>query len=622
VAKKKKKRTGVAARIVQMLTRDAQAAWRELVVYDILFKLLAYGLLTPLAAGAVSLLIGLTGSTAVSNERIAWFLLTPLGWATVAVSLTLTFFIAFLEESGMQVIAASRNRGAALSAIGAIRFSLRHGLRVITLAALQVALMALVVVPLVAIAAGVYFSLLRGHDINYYLALRPPIFLTAVAIGFALAAVGVLALGYLHVRWLFALPLCILEGYKARAALVESWRLTRGGLLRLAAIVVVWFLATLLLGVLATLLMWLAKESALAIAGESLSLLVPALGTLVVLNLVLTAATSFIAIAAHALIVVRLYEQARAGALKSFGSALPAAATALAGLPAWATKRRIVFTAMIAFFLAMSLFGYWIVEQASVERHVDITAHRGSKLRAPENTLAAIQLAIDEQADYVEIDVQETADGEIILLHDKDLMRVAGVRRSIWDIRYDELGDIDVGSRFDPRFASERIPTLAQAIALARGKAKLNIELKFNGHDQKLAERVVDIVRREKFERDCVISSLDAAGLAEVERLAPELTTGLIVGASIGNVGRIENDFLSASTRMVRQDLVDELHRRGRKLHAWTVADEPTATRLMEMGVDNLITDDPVLMVEVRRRREELSTVERLTLAVRRWLAG
>jgi glycerophosphoryl diester phosphodiesterase len=388
----------------------------------------------------------------------------------------------------------------------------------------------------------------------------------------------------------------------------------------LAIVFVVWFLTTVLIGSLASLLMWGLSELTLLLAGDRLAVLVPAMGALAALNILLSAAVSFVAIAAHALVVVRLYEQARAGALLPFGSALPSPAASLAGLPSWLTKRRLAFALTIGFFLAMSLIGYAIVESATVERHVDITAHRGSKLRAPENTLAAIQLAIDEGADYVEIDAQETADGEIILLHDKDLMRVAGVRRSIWDVRYEELAKIDVGSRFDPKFSSERVPTLAQAIALARGKAKLNIELKFNGHDVDLVKRVVDIVRREKFETDCVISSLDAQGLAEVESLAPDLKTGLIVGATIGDVGRIENDFLSASTRIVRQPLIDELHLRGRTIHAWTVGDERTATRLMEMGVDNLITDDPLLMNQVRREREKLTTVERLALAMRRWL--
>ncbi len=284
------------------------------------------------------------------------------------------------------------------------------------------------------------------------------------------------------------------------------------------------------------------------------------------------------------------------------------------------TKRRIAVTALVLFFLAMSVFAYNIVEQAGVERSVKITAHRGSSLRAPENTLAAIQLAIDEGADYVEIDVQETSDGEVILLHDKDLMRVAGVRRNIWDVALSDLADIDIGTRFNPQFASERVPTLTQAIAQARGKGKLNIELKFNGHDEQLAQRVVDIVRREQFADDCVISSLDAQGLAEVERLAPELKTGLIVGATIGNAARIENDFLSASTRLVRQPLIDELHRRGRQIHVWSVSDERTANQLIEMGVDNLITDDPLLLVAIRAKRAELSPTQRLALALRQWL--
>jgi glycerophosphoryl diester phosphodiesterase len=201
-------------------------------------------------------------------------------------------------------------------------------------------------------------------------------------------------------------------------------------------------------------------------------------------------------------------------------------------------------------------------------------------------------------------------------------MRVAGVRRNIWDVKFDELADVEVGPRLNSHFSPQHVPTLTEAIAAARGKAKLNIELKFNGHDEKLAKRVVDIIRREKFENDCVISSLDADGLAEVERLAPDIKTGLIVGARIGNVGRIPNDFLSASTRIIQQPLIDELHRHGRQLHAWSVSDERTAVRLMEMGVDNLITDDPKLLVAARDQRQQLTTVERLVLALRRWLDG
>ena len=132
--------------------------------------------------------------------------------------------------------------------------------------------------------------------------------------------------------------------------------------------------------------------------------------------------------------------------------------------------------------------GAAFIQGFNINRTVEITGHRGSKVRAPENTLSALRQAIAEGADYAEIDVQTTADGVVVLLHDADLMRVASVERRLRDIKFDELSDIDVGSWFMPEFSNERIPTLQEAIDLARGRIKLNIELKFTWPDPALAE--------------------------------------------------------------------------------------------------------------------------------------
>ena len=79
-----------------------------------------------------------------------------------------------------------------------------------------------------------------------------------------------------------------------------------------------------------------------------------------------------------------------------------------------------------------------------------ITAHRGSSMAAPENTLAAIARAIEDGADYAEIDVQETADGTVVVIHDTDLKRITGLAEKIWDVTYDEVRELDFGSWFSP----------------------------------------------------------------------------------------------------------------------------------------------------------------------------
>src|SRR4029453_9073215 len=150
---------------------------------------------------------------------------------------------------------------------------------------------------------------------------------------------------------------------------------------------------------------------------------------------------------------------------------------------------------------------------------VKVTAHRGSSARAPENTPSAGRQAITDGADFVEMDVETTAGGGVVVLHDGDLMRMAGDSRRLRDLTLSQAKELDVGKKFKAEFVGERIPTLAEVIGLSRGRIQLNIELKYNRPDPALAGNVVELLRREAFLTNCVITSLDPAALTEVQRL-------------------------------------------------------------------------------------------------------
>lgn len=234
---------------------------------------------------------------------------------------------------------------------------------------------------------------------------------------------------------------------------------------------------------------------------------------------------------------------------------------------------------------------------------VEITAHRGSSATAPENTIRAVEQAIADGADYAEIDVQQTADGVIVLLHDDDLARIAGVSRGIGEMTYGEVKDLDAGSWFSPRFAGERIPTLAEVIETARSRIRLNIELKSPGRHPGLVEGVVDLVRREAFQSQCVITSFDHAALATVKTRAPELVTGAIVGGQIDAALNYQTDFLSLEQKLVTTDLLAAARRRGLLVHVWTVDDPNDMARLIDLGVDNIITNRPAVLADLRTSR-------------------
>ena len=260
------------------------------------------------------------------------------------------------------------------------------------------------------------------------------------------------------------------------------------------------------------------------------------------------------------------------------------------------------------------------LQDLRVGRDVEITAHRGSSRYAPENTLSALYQAISDGADYAEIDAQETADGVVVLLHDTDLMRIAGLSTKIWEAKFDDLRRVDAGSWFSPEFAGEQIPTLEEALLVAGRRIGLNIEIKFNGHDQQLAERVVELIRKAGCTSHCVMSSLNQQGLARVRELAPEIRIGQIVTVAVGDVTKLDVDFLSMNQDQVTAAQVRINRRAGLATHVWTINDPDDMATMLDYGVDNIITDEPTTLGALVNERATRSDAELPLLALGREL--
>ncbi|HEX3316275.1 MAG TPA: glycerophosphodiester phosphodiesterase family protein, partial [Gemmataceae bacterium] len=253
-------------------------------------------------------------------------------------------------------------------------------------------------------------------------------------------------------------------------------------------------------------------------------------------------------------------------------------------------------------------------------RPVTVTAHRTGALNAPENTLAALRQAIADGADAAEIDVQETADGVVVVLHDKDLRRMTGDPRNIWDVTRDDLRSLDCGRLFGPKFAGERIATLEEFLEASAGRIKLNIELKYNGHDERLVQRVVDLLRKHDFLSQAVITSLEYRGLQEVRRLEPRMRTGYVIAAKLGDLTGLDVDFLSIRDGLVTPSLRRMAWHRDWELHVWTLNARPQLEAMLDLDADDLITDNVVLAREVLRERESLPERELIMRRLQAWL--
>jgi len=221
--------------------------------------------------------------------------------------------------------------------------------------------------------------------------------------------------------------------------------------------------------------------------------------------------------------------------------------------------------------------------------------HRGASGHAPENTLAAFRLAIDMGVDMCELDIQQTRDDRFAVIHDDTLGRTTNGRGAVWKHDLAELQKFDAGSWFGKSFAGERVPALEEVIAVARGRIKLNIELKVHGHERNAASLLVDTIHREGFERDCLISSFDHELADEVKNIAPEFLVGYIFGAQefdervfIGPA-----DVLSAHFPLVTEKFIKKARDHHKQIHIWTVDRPEDMRRMIESGVEVIITNFP-----------------------------
>lgn len=293
--------------------------------------------------------------------------------------------------------------------------------------------------------------------------------------------------------------------------------------------------------------------------------------------------------------------------------------------PAKGTASRRKMAAVLCVILCTGLFyifdlvrnGSALTDEILVE--TQITAHRGSSRSAPENTLSAMEAAIAELADSIELDVQLTADGVVVLGHDANLKRVAGINRAISSMTFEELRKLDVGSWFSEEFAGEQIPTLEEVMEVCRGKINLNIEIKSVGKDSELPAKVVELILQHGMEEQCVITSTSLSYLKQVKELEPALRTGYIISAAYGNFYSSEAvDFISVRSSFVDERLIENVHAQGKGVFAWTVNSKSEMERLILLGVDGIITDRPVLAREIVYREEATeSLMEYLRLVFR-----
>jgi glycerophosphoryl diester phosphodiesterase len=516
-----------------------------------------------------------------------------------------------LEQAALMAILCANRAKRRIVVVTALRFALAHAWPVLRLTIRMVGATLLIVLPFLMAVGAVYLSLLGGHDINFYLKERPPVFL--LALGLAGIFVTALAAALLRVfsGWFYALPMVLFEDVSPRRALRASAGRTHGHRLGLVLWLAAWALALSMFSAAVTSILVGLARYFVPMAVGSVGLLALAIGTTLSLWALVNLALNLLGTTSFSAVLFGLYLRVAgappdASRVTRFEHASPEAG--------FQVTRRGVVRAGIVGVLAAAAVGAFAVRTATLEDNVKVIAHRGSSKAAPENTMAAFRQAIADGTDWVELDVQETADGEVVVFHDSDFMKMAGVSLKIWDATLADLAQIDIGSWFAPEFSNERVPTLGEVLDACKGKVGVFIELKYYGHDQQLEERVARIVEARGMEKDIVVMSLKLDAVQKMKALRPDWRVGLLLSASAGDPRRAGADFLAINALFADRGFIRRTQRSGAEVYVWTVNDAATMSAMMSRGVDGVITDKPALAKSVLAERAQLGPFVRLLL--------
>lgn len=232
-----------------------------------------------------------------------------------------------------------------------------------------------------------------------------------------------------------------------------------------------------------------------------------------------------------------------------------------------------------------------------------IIAHRGASSYAPENTMTAFQLAVEQSAPALELDAKLSADGEIVVIHDSTVDRTTNGTGRVSNLSLSAIRELDAGAYFADKFRNEKIPTLAEVFESVGNKIFINVELtNYTSLKDDLTERVCALVKRFGLENKIMFSSFLPSNLTKARKLIPSVPLGLLsLGGVLGWWTRSfgfafgEYQSLNPAFKDVTPQQIQRVHKLKRKLFAYTVNQAEDMRRLFRWDVDGIFTDDPLL---------------------------
>jgi len=263
-----------------------------------------------------------------------------------------------------------------------------------------------------------------------------------------------------------------------------------------------------------------------------------------------------------------------------------------------ARRERIALIVGMVLILAAGIPLFMLSRPEAARARVQVLAHRGASAYAPENTLAAFRLAIEQRADWLEMDVQQTRDGHLVVFHDLRMERTTNGQGNLRDLTLEQVRQLDAGSWFGKQFAGEKVPTFEEVVALAREQnIRIFPEVKDPRFYPGIEERMAGIIAAYGYEDSTIVQSFDMGSLERLRLANPSLKLAALYSAASPIRGELPAgvSVIGPPWETVAGDpaIVRDAHANSRQVVVWSV-DGPAPVRLLlDARVDGIITSRP-----------------------------
>jgi len=579
------------------ILRTMSFTFRQLFLFELVYKTLTLFIFIPSISIIFNRMLGMGGYAGATNYELLRFVFSRYGLLCLLILVPVATVLIFLEFAVLIIISYYGKHKRRIGVIPAFSQALSYLPSLFKYGFVGWALYLLLIIPL--ISDGLGPALLPSLEVPNFISGE----LVKTGKGSVLYFGTLIILFLLNLRWTFLLHVMVIEGKSGfwqaakrsaailRKSYLKMFIVTVLTLFFFFAIVII--ILTVLLGLLIVLHFTLPEHAVYAGAVKTLlakgTVLSLYLATLIVVPLYLTTLTSlYIAMAKPEDAVLDLSDARSEGAGLSFLER---------GMLRKHKRKLVALLLMVGLVTALILMPAISDVNPLENANPTIMAHRGYVAKGAENTIEAVQGAIEAGADYAEIDILETKDGQLAVIHDTELKRLTGFSGNVYDMTMDELRELTITQGG----FTGKISSLEEVMEVARGRIKLNIEVKTHGREQNLVPTFLKTLRDHNYMNECVVSSLDYGIIQQIKAEEPELQVGYIMFAGRPLMEQIEADFVVMEEYMVKKSVVAAAQLHHKPIYVWTVNDVEKMERYFSMGVDGIVTDYPEEAVAIAR---------------------